>query len=593
MQNLLTTLAVSLAFGAVCVPMPLMAAEDLLQTKQQADQWRAEHRIIDLHQHIECTPERLAREIKIMDAAGVGLVVNLSGGFVTRGANGEPSEFERNKTLTDKLYPNRFVHYMTLDFKDWDEPDWAARAVGQIEEGHRLGAAGLKEYKRLGLYLRDKQGRLIRGDDPKLDPVWRRCGELGMPVSIHVADPKAFWLPFDDKNERWKELKDHRSWWFGDTNKFPPWKELLESLNRAVERHPKTTFVCVHFANNAEEPDWVEQSLDKYPNLMADLAARIPEIGRHDPEKIRRLFLKHQDRIFFATDFQVYNRLILGSSGNEPPPTDADAEVFFAKEWRWLETLDKDWAHMTPIQGDWTISSIGLPASALRKIYFDNARKLLGRSLPLPAVQARHISQDFALDGDLGKALWQTAKPVRIECQTREYAARPELATEVRLLWSSEYLYLGYTCPFTRLSVFEPAQFDRKRYDMDKSEVSLWDRDVVETFIGSDLQNIKRYAEFQVAPTNEKLDLKLNLPERDFEWRSGFQSATKVGAGVWTCEMRIPLKALAEAKPAVGARWRINLFRCDRANKAFLAWSPTMGGSFHDPEKFGFLDFVE
>jgi hypothetical protein len=96
-----------------------------------------------------------------------------------------------------------------------------------------------------------------------------------------------------------------------------------------------------------------------------------------------------------------------------------------------------------------------------------------------------------------------------------------------------------------------------------------------------------------VAPTNEKLDLKLNLPERDFEWRSGFQSATKVGAGVWTCEMRIPLKALAEAKPAAGARWRVNLFRCDRANKAFLAWSPTLGGSFHDPEKFGFLEFVE
>ena len=104
-----------------------------------------------------------------------------------------------------------------------------------------------------------------------------------MPVSIHVADPKAFWLPYDDKNERWKELKDHKSWWFGDTNKFPPWKELLEALNRVIARHPKTTFVCVHFANNAEELDWVDQSLSRYPNMMADLAARIPEIGRHDP----------------------------------------------------------------------------------------------------------------------------------------------------------------------------------------------------------------------------------------------------------------------------------------------------------------------
>jgi predicted TIM-barrel fold metal-dependent hydrolase len=116
--------------------------------------------------------------------------------------------------------------------------------------------------------------------------------------------------------------------------------------------------------------------------MMADLAARIPELGRHDPAAVRRLFLKHQDRILFATDFQVFNRLILGSSGNEPPPTDADAEEFFAKEWRWLETNDREWPHMTPIQGDWNISSIGLPDSVLRKIYFDNANKILARSLP-------------------------------------------------------------------------------------------------------------------------------------------------------------------------------------------------------------------
>ena len=80
--------------------------------------------------------------------------------------------------------------------------------------------------------------------------------------------------------------------------------------------------------------------------------------------------------------------MILGSSGNEPPPAVADAEVFFFKEYRWLETWDRNWAHMTPIQGDWTISSIGLPASVLRKIYFDNARQLLARSLPAPVAKA-------------------------------------------------------------------------------------------------------------------------------------------------------------------------------------------------------------
>src|SRR5262249_11175386 len=160
---------------------------------------------------------------------------------------------------------------------------------------------------------------------------------------------------------------------------------------------------------------WVDKALDRYPNLMVDLAARIPELGRHDPDQLHRLFVKHQDRILFATDFQVYNRLILGSSGNEPPPTDADAEVFFAKEWRWPETGDRNWAHMPPIQGDWTISSIGLPDSALRKIYFDNARKLLARSLPLPLLRARHISQDFQPDGKVDEPVWQTAVPAQLE----------------------------------------------------------------------------------------------------------------------------------------------------------------------------------
>src|SRR2546422_1278341 len=260
----------------------LLTAAGAAPDSKLPDQWRQEHRFIDLHQHINYTTQHLARAIKIMEAVGLGIGVNLSGGTTTQSTNGGLSDFERNKALADRLYPGRFLHYMNLDYKGWDQPDFSDRTIKQIEEGHRLGAAGFKEYKRLGLYLRDGAGKLLKIDDPKLDGVWKRCGELNIPVSIHVADPKAFWLPYDEKNERWKELKDHRNWWFGDTNKFPAWKDLLEALNRVIARHPKTTFVCVHFANNAEELDWVDNSLSRYANMRADLAARIPDIGRHD-----------------------------------------------------------------------------------------------------------------------------------------------------------------------------------------------------------------------------------------------------------------------------------------------------------------------
>jgi predicted TIM-barrel fold metal-dependent hydrolase len=560
-----------------------------------AERWRAQHLIIDLHQHIDDDTQRLARAVKIMDAVGVGIGVNLTPGTVTPGANGALSEFEHAKRVADALYPGRFLQYMNLDYSDWDKPDFSDRAVKQVEEGYRLGAAGFKEWKRLGLYLKDGKGQLLKIDDPKLDPVWERCGQLDLPISIHVADPKAFWLPYDDKNERWKELKDHRSWWFGDTNQFPLWKDLLEALNRVIARHPKTTFVCVHFGNNAEELEWVDRSMDRYPNMMVDLAARIPEIGRHDPGKVHQFFIKHQDRILFATDFQSLDKLILGSSGNEPPPSDADGEVFFAKEWRWLETRDRGWAHMTPIQGDWTISSIHLPDSVLRKVYFDNARKLLARSLPAPALLARRISQDFVLDGCLSSPLWQTAAPVILEQTSSDGTVRPALATSVRALWSSQYLYLSYECPYTELTVFAPAKESGKRFGSNAG-MSLWDRDVVEAFIGCDAENPRHYAEFEVAPTNEKLDLMItNLPEKDFNWNSQFESRVQVDqkAHVWRCEMRLPIHSLAAAAPSVGTRWHLNLYRCDRANKAFLAWRPTLTETFHTPERFGVLAFVE
>ncbi len=573
----------------------LHAGESLSEAQSAAARWRADRRTVDLHQHITCTTQYLARAVRIMDAVGLGVVVNLSGGTVTARPDGKPSQFERNETLARTLFPGRFVHYMSLDYSDWNEADFSARAVRQIEEGHRLGAGGFKEFKRLGLNLRDRAGDLIGIDDPKLDPMWKRCGELNMPVSIHVADPKAFGLPYDEQNERWKELKGHKSWWFGDTNKFPAWKDLLEALNRVIARHPETTFVCVHFANNAEELEWVDQSLSRYPNMMVDLAARIPELGRHDPETVRRLFLKHQDRILFATDFMVDQRLILGSSGNEPPPSDADAEVYFLKNWRWLETRDRNWEHMTPIQGDWAINSVGLPGHVLRKIYFDNARKLLARSFPAPRLQSRRISQDFELDGTLSHALWQTASLSRIELGTLKAEARPELSTTIRSLYSNSYLYLGFECPFTKLTQFEPTQTDSERFDLNALDASLWDRDVVEAFIASDAQHPGSYAELEVAPTNERLDVLVDGARKDFPWSSGFQSAVKVNkkTGVWTCELRVPLKALGATAPKPGAVWRANFYRCDRANKAYLAWNPTMSGSFHVPQRFGLMEFSE
>ncbi len=300
-------MAPSPASAAAPVPDAAVAApsepDSRAAVRAEADAWRSAHRIIDLHTHVDPTPEHLAEAVRVFDAAGVGVAVNLSGGTVTH-APGRPSDFEQTKRFTDERFPGRFLEYMNLDYADWDAPDFAQRAVAQVEEGARLGAAGFKEFKRLGLFLRDKKGHLLKVDDPKLNPMWDRLGELGMPVSIHVADPRAFWGPYDATNERWAELKDYPRWWFGDPAKYPSREGLLAELERVVSRHPKTTFVCVHFGNNAEDLDWVDAQLDAHPNMMADIAARVPEIGRHDPYWARALFVKHADRIFLRPIFR-------------------------------------------------------------------------------------------------------------------------------------------------------------------------------------------------------------------------------------------------------------------------------------------------
>jgi predicted TIM-barrel fold metal-dependent hydrolase len=539
-----------------------------------------------MHMHIEGRPERLARAERIMDAAGVGIGIELGSGVVTH-APGEKSEFERVKEVTDAEARGRFLHYMLLDYAGWDQPDWSERAARQIAEGHRLGAAGLKEFKRLGLVLRDARGQLIKVDDPQLDPVWQKCGELGMPVSIHVADPRAFWAQLDETNERWAELRDHPDWWFGDRAKYPERMELLAALSRVIERHPQTTFVCVHFANNAEDLAWVDRELSRLPNMMADVAARLPEVGRHPPDEVRALFLKHQDRILFGSDFQVYDRLILGSAGDDERPTDEDGYVFFQKTWRFFETADRNWPHMTPIQGNWTISSIDLPPAALRKIYFDNARMLLARSWPLPTMTARRIARDFVPDGRLAESEWASAAPVRLEYTLADVSAQPQLSTAVRALWSDAHLYLAFEAPFTKLTMSPTPQKEER--------LGLWNDDVVEAFIAPDPGEPQRYTEYEWAPNGEQLDLKINAADKDFAWSSGMESAVSIDeeAKVWRTEVRIPLAAIAAAAPQPGTRWRLNLYRHDNAHDVFLAFSPTLTTTAHTPEKFGWLEFVE
>jgi predicted TIM-barrel fold metal-dependent hydrolase len=317
---------------------------------------RARFPVFDVHQHVNDAmriEDRVPPPVLIqrMDALNVKTIVILTGAW------GE--QLQRVIDEMVKPYPGRFLVFTQIDWSRIDEPDFARAMVEQLRDSARRGASGLKVLKDLGLGVKDKSGKLIAIDDPRLDPIWEECGRLGMPVAIHSGDPEAFFHPIDGKNERYEELIEHPDWSFYGPQ-FPSLESLLEARNRVFARHPGTTFISLHMGW-PENLDWVEQMLKRYPNVYAEFGAREAELGRQ-PRRTRKLFLDYQDRILFGTD-------------NSP-----EIEMY-TNNFRWLETADEQfdyWGY--PGQGRWKISGLQLPDSVLEKIYHLNAERMFAKA---------------------------------------------------------------------------------------------------------------------------------------------------------------------------------------------------------------------
>lgn len=343
--------------------------------------WRSGYhrpRVIDAHGHIY--GDGLPRLRKVMADNGLGAMVNLSGGD-TRVASAWQKVVEAEAREAGAP-PLVLVQLYNLDWRRRNEAGFGRAMAADFERAVRdHGYRGLKIPKVLGLYAKDAAGQRIPVDWPELQPVWAKAGELDVPVVIHTADPKAFWERPTPDNERYEELSLHPSWSFHG----PAWPDrlsLLAELERVFERNPGTTFVAVHFGNNAEDPAYVERILETYPNVHIDTAARLGEMGRHDPKRMRDLFERFKGRILFGTDLGISaDGLMLGSSGAEEPTMD-DVKPFYEAHWRYFEGRERGIAHPTPVQGRWTIDAVGLSDEALELIYAGNAARLFKIDLP-------------------------------------------------------------------------------------------------------------------------------------------------------------------------------------------------------------------
>jgi predicted TIM-barrel fold metal-dependent hydrolase len=332
---------------------------------------RSRFPVVDFHTHITSggrgDPNRIqislppADCLKVMDRKNIQTMVSLTGSY---GAALRDAVVKLSET-----HPGRFVVFTEPAWDRAFEPNYPKAQAGLIEDAHKSGARGLKVLKTLGLYLREPgTNKLVRIDDPRFDPMWDTVGALKMPVAIHTSDPEAFFLPIDRFNERWEELHAHPNWSFHGKD-FPSNRELQEARRNVMRRHPRTQFVCLHVADS-EDLAYVSECLATHPNMHVDIAARIGELGRQ-PRVARKFFDKYQDRIVFGTDASA------GTSTPQQTFGDALYEIYY----RFLETEDDyfDYAPApVPPQGRWRIYGIGLPDSILRKVYHDNAARLIG-----------------------------------------------------------------------------------------------------------------------------------------------------------------------------------------------------------------------
>jgi predicted TIM-barrel fold metal-dependent hydrolase len=301
--------------------------------------------------------------LEVMDAKNMRAMVNLTGGY----GKGLAETVDKY----DRAYPGRFYTMTEPCYEFFKDPNYPKIQADAIEQAHKDGARGLKILKTLGLYLRENitSGKLVKIDDQRFDPMWEACAALNMPVAIHISDPVAFFTPIDRFNERFEELNNHPDWSFygGD---FPSNAELIEARNRVFARHPKTTFVTLHCGNFAENLQNVSENLDRFPNMHVDIAARIGELGRQ-PVTSKKFFDKYQDRIVFATDATPH--------GDEFPQQVFNNQLYEIY-YRFLETEDEyfDYAPAKiPPQGRWRIYGINLSDQILKKVYNENAARLL------------------------------------------------------------------------------------------------------------------------------------------------------------------------------------------------------------------------
>lgn len=309
---------------------------------------KAKFPAIDMHSHPYAkTAQEIAEWVKNMDEVGIEKTIILA-----MATGDEFSDIYRKYSA----YPDRFEIWCGFDYRGYDQPGFGTRAVKALEQCHEIGARGVGELhdKGKGLTSSTVQALGMHPDDDRMDLLFERCGQLGMPVSIHVADPIWMYQPMDNTNDG---LMNAYDWRLDNQPGIVKLPGMVDILERTVQKHRNTTFIACHFANLDYDLTRLGKVLDAHPNLYADISARYAETA-----PIRRFaakfYEKYADRLVYGTDM-----------GFDKP--------MYRITFRVLETQDEHFYETEQFGYHWSLNGFGLSDETLRKVYRDNAAKLL------------------------------------------------------------------------------------------------------------------------------------------------------------------------------------------------------------------------
>lgn len=317
---------------------------------------RARYPFIDVHSHqTSIGSQQLVDElVNDMDLLNLRVMVNLSGGY--------GSTLSGRIASLEGRHPSRFVTFANIDFSQVDASDYSQRAASQLEEDVKNGARGLKIFKNLGMDLLDNRSQRIHVDDTRFDEIFDVCAAAKIPVLIHSAEPKPFFDPVDRYNERWLELTMFPAR-VRMPEHYPAWHTILEEQHRLFARHPGVTFINAHLGWLGGDLDELGRLLDKLPNMYTEIAAVIAELGRQ-PRRVRKWMTQYQDRVLFGKDHW------------KP----AEYHTYF----RVMETDDEYFDYFRKTHCFWKMYGMELPDEVLRKLYFENALRVIPGIDPTP-----------------------------------------------------------------------------------------------------------------------------------------------------------------------------------------------------------------